>query len=589
MNSKIKSTEIYSKETERAFLGSVLMDPSVLKQINGKLKPEHFYYKKHKVIFQTILDMIQGGKIVDLVTLTNRLKEIDKLEEVGGAYEISGLNDECPSAANAPTYAKIIKNYSLERAKIRVGQRFAQGEEKAEMELQALITDDGSLPSFNESDAGNAEMLAHLYGDKIRYNHTTGIWLIWNGQYWKPDDRKELNEFVKKSARVRAKDSLSIIDTSIKKVSVNYAIRSEDQYKVSSCINSAKSIPTLATTNEQWDDDPIVIQFENGTFVLSTMELKNGEPKWMISKSTGYDYDFTADCPIWKKSILEIMDSKPEMVLFIQRALGYSLFGETVEQCFFLMWGSGSNGKSKFQDLMNLLFGDYARATQFQIFERKHNRSNSNDVARLAGVRFVYANESGEAKRFDEERIKSLVHGDRQTARFLNKEFFEFVPRFKLWLSVNTLPKVSDFSDGFWRSVMLIPFNASFKGESDDKYILDKWKNELQGIMNWILKGAESWMAQGLNPPEEVLQATSDYHNESDIVAQFVDACIELDTSGIIPAKQLYLHFIEWHDDNYSEKPMSQQMFGRRIKVLGHGSEKIGSSRKYLGIKLIRD
>ena len=51
MNSKIKSTEIYSKETERAFLGSVLMDPSVLNQINGKLKPEHFYYKKHKVIF----------------------------------------------------------------------------------------------------------------------------------------------------------------------------------------------------------------------------------------------------------------------------------------------------------------------------------------------------------------------------------------------------------------------------------------------------------------------------------------------------------------------------------------------------------
>ena len=92
MNSKIKSTELYSKETERAFLGSVLIDPNVLKQINGKLKPEHFYFKKHKVIFQTILDMIQGGKIVDLVTLTNRLKETDKLEEVGGTYEISGLN-----------------------------------------------------------------------------------------------------------------------------------------------------------------------------------------------------------------------------------------------------------------------------------------------------------------------------------------------------------------------------------------------------------------------------------------------------------------------------------------------------------------
>ena len=150
MNSKIKSTEIYSKETERAFLGSVLIDPNVLNQINGKLKPEHFYYKEHKVIFQTILDMIQGGKIVDLVTLTNRLKEIDKLEEVGGAYFITGLSSDAPTASNVEYYARIIKEKEILRSIIHSAvQMSTQAYESSED--ATIILDQAEQILFNLS------------------------------------------------------------------------------------------------------------------------------------------------------------------------------------------------------------------------------------------------------------------------------------------------------------------------------------------------------------------------------------------------------------------------------------------------------
>ena len=61
----------------------------------------------------------------------------------------------------------------------------------------------------------------------------------------------------------------------------------------------------------------------------------------------------------------------------------------------------------------------------------------NNDVARLAGARVVCAVETKDGKRFAEARLKALTGGDTISARFLHREFFEFVPQFKLWLMTN--------------------------------------------------------------------------------------------------------------------------------------------------------
>jgi putative DNA primase/helicase len=106
------------------------------------------------------------------------------------------------------------------------------------------------------------------------------------------------------------------------------------------------------------------------------------------------------------------MDGNDNLIRFLQRAIGYSLTGSTVEQCFFLNYGTGANGKSVFLETMRGLLNDYAAAAEFSAFLATQSESVRNDIAALAGARFVSANESGADKRLSESIIKALTGRD---------------------------------------------------------------------------------------------------------------------------------------------------------------------------------
>ena len=119
------------------------------------------------------------------------------------------------------------------------------------------------------------------------------------------------------------------------------------------------------------------------------------------------------------------------------RVVGYSLTASTSEQCLFLLYGLGANGKSTFLNVIGSLLGEYARQTRTETLLIKRTDQIPNDVARLAGSRFVSAIETESGRKLAEGLVKQMTGGDRMTARFLHREFFEFEPSFKLWLAVN--------------------------------------------------------------------------------------------------------------------------------------------------------
>jgi len=83
------------------------------------------------------------------------------------------------------------------------------------------------------------------------------------------------------------------------------------------------------------------------------------------------------------------MDGNSNLIEFLQRAVGYSLSGDITEQCFFLLYGSGANGKSVPLEILRSLLGDYATDSPFSAFEYRYTKSNSNDLARLSSARLV--------------------------------------------------------------------------------------------------------------------------------------------------------------------------------------------------------
>lgn len=106
-----------SAEAETAVLGAILLTPTEILDIClEKLIPEHFYQRSHQIIFTTIVAMQAKGEPIDTVTVTTRLKDHSKLEEVGGAYYLSKLSVSYPTAANIEFYISIlIDKYRLRR------------------------------------------------------------------------------------------------------------------------------------------------------------------------------------------------------------------------------------------------------------------------------------------------------------------------------------------------------------------------------------------------------------------------------------------------------------------------------------------
>jgi replicative DNA helicase len=97
-----------SLEAEDSLISAVLIDNSTLLDIVEILTPEDFYKTAHRVIFTGITDLFARNEPVDLVTLSNYLRERDQLETAGGAAYLASLLDTVPMAVSAPHYARII-------------------------------------------------------------------------------------------------------------------------------------------------------------------------------------------------------------------------------------------------------------------------------------------------------------------------------------------------------------------------------------------------------------------------------------------------------------------------------------------------
>jgi replicative DNA helicase len=113
----------HEPEAERAVLGAVLLDPGALLQVLEKLRGGEFYLESHRIVFTACANLHQDGRAVDLLTVTNHLREQGLLERVGGASYLSSLMDALPDVANVTHYAEIVHDKFVKRQLIATAQR----------------------------------------------------------------------------------------------------------------------------------------------------------------------------------------------------------------------------------------------------------------------------------------------------------------------------------------------------------------------------------------------------------------------------------------------------------------------------------
>jgi putative DNA primase/helicase len=365
-----------------------------------------------------------------------------------------------------------------------------------------------------------------------------------------------------------------------------HAVQSESARRRKAFVEVASWIPELNIKTDNLDRNPWLLNVENGTADLKTGELREHRQEDMITKIARVTYDKTADCPVWKKFIMEIMNYNAELIRFIQTAAGWAITGDTSEQSMFILFGTGANGKSTFLNTIMNLLGDYAIATPTETVMKMSGDQITNDIARLRGTRFVTTTEAEQGRRLSEPLIKQITGNDRMTARFLYGEFFSFVPTFKIFMATNHKPVIKGTDYGIWRRIKLIPFTTTIEEERQDKNLEQKLMDEGPGILNWILEGTVRWRTEGLKTPPDITRATDEYRGEMDVIGNFIkERCIQ-GAGCSIRARELFKAYQDWCDEN-NEHACSERFLGLRLKELGIEQKRYGDGRYWqnLGIK----
>ena len=435
------------------------------------------------------------------------------------------------------------------------------------------------------TESGNAERLALRCGRDVRYCNRWKTWLLWDKRRWRRDETIQIQLLCKDT--VRALGDAAAVEPDEKRAEkmAAFAKTSESKSARNSMVELARAEPGIAITSDAFDRDLWSLNVNNGTIDLRTGELRPHRRADHLTKLASVDFDPEAACPTWMGFLSRIMQGSEPFMRFIQRAVGYTLTGDTGEHCLFLMVGNGSNGKSTFIEVVREMMGDYAKGTPFATFLDQDGDKGRNDLAALAGARMVSAGEPDEDKSLSTSVIKTITGGDTVTARFLYCEFFDFVPQFKLWLHANHLPRIRQTDEGIWRRIRLLPFTAFIPPAERDHRLKEKLVAELPGILAWAVRGCLEWQKEGLADPEEVLRATAGYRSDMDVVAQFIGECCVVHPEAKVAATALYSCYRQWAQDG-GDRPMSQRALGTRLTEGGFARGKIRGNKVYRGIGL---
>jgi putative DNA primase/helicase len=440
---------------------------------------------------------------------------------------------------------------------------------------------------FNLTDLGNAERLIGYYGEMLHYCYERKRWLVWNGKVWEWDAGDRVAALAKLAVRNIYHEAGDELDEKRRKDIANHAARSEFDPRLTGMINLAQSETGVPIKLTELDSNHWLFNCLNGTIDLKTGKLLPHQKEDLIMVLVPIDYAPDARCDLWLKFLEQVTGGDTDLVSYLQRAVGYSLTGDTRSQTMFFLYGLGSNGKSTFITTIRKLTGGYGAKANTSLFMAKEKNSGgpSEDLANLQGKRFVMASEIEDGRRLAVVLIKEMTGGELIRADRKYEHEIEFQPVHKIWLVGNHKPVIIDTTLSIWRRVKLIPFTVTIGNKEIDPELPVRLEAELPGILVWAVKGCMEWQKYGLREPKAVTNATFDYRHEQDILGDFIDDCCLLKPTAAVSKHELKAAYEEWCN-NSGNQPVSQKTIRTRLIERGITEGKSGGTRYWKGITL---
>jgi P4 family phage/plasmid primase-like protien len=420
------------------------------------------------------------------------------------------------------------------------------------------------LPPCPDTDLANARRLRDAIGKDVCYCSALG-WFIYDGRRWVPN-KDRVYQLCTQVADLVGKEALKVANSSCYNKLISWRRESHMAARIRAAFELLQY--EVLVEPEQFEQKPWLLNCLNGTLDLRSGELRPHKREDFITHLAPVVYDPKARAPLWEKFLARVMPDA-EIRAFLRRLIGYALTGCADEHIFPIAWGSGNNGKSTFTNTILQLLGTYGLTGTVSVLAQVRPEQIRNDIADLAGARFVSIAETDEQFKLNEGTVKHITGGGKIRARQLYAKNFEFSRTWLIWLETNSKPVIRGTDQGIWRRVVLIPWLVSIPKPEIDPQLGKKLRDELPGILNWAVDGVKEYLERGLDIPDAVRAATDEYRADSDDVARWLQSkCIQ-DPAAIAAHKELYNSFLSWaRGENINYLPSSKS-FAARLEGRG--------------------
>lgn len=439
------------------------------------------------------------------------------------------------------------------------------------------------------TDLGNAERLVHRHGADLRFCPDTGTWYAFNGALWaphKPDQPSDVERRAELTVRAIPENESKTVTPERAEQIREWAENSESDYAIRAMVRRARVNRSVEVQLKQLDADPYLIGVGNGVLSLTKRKLVANPRSALVTRQVAAPYDPLARAPILEKTLLEIFEEKHDVIDYVQRAIGYSLWGlKTEKQAFICLGPGGDNGKSLLLAYFAWLLGGYGRNfLPSLMFDRRGDRANFS-ASHLEGLRYASISEISKDAKISTDDFKRFVGGtDGIEAESKGVDSRTFEITWAMWIALNALPQLPVDDLPLVNRMRFIPFLRTFSKDEQDKLLRRKIEAEATGALAWAVRGYEAYMERGLEAPASILAYNLEVKKQADSVLAFVES--ECETNPLLEAgaTELYEVYRSWCAAGGTA--VSQKAFSSWFYSRGYQKRREGNATCLVGIAL---
>jgi P4 family phage/plasmid primase-like protien len=456
------------------------------------------------------------------------------------------------------------------------------------------------------TELGNVRRLTFLAKDRLKYIIELKKWYMWNDFKWVEADDVLLAAYLEVIENIRLEveklemalafysacsiwksrgkdDSDPIIDMfdGVINQLKAWAIKSQKIGIKNSCLKDIESRAIFRDSILDYDSKYQFIGCGNGSYNAIKRTFIMHRPEYKSMKSTTPIFNLGAQCPKWEAFLLDRFEL-PERVQFMQRFWGSGLCGG-VKSHMLLMVGKPGTGKTTMNSVVLDVAGELGSHMKTEAILNKDRSNNEYHIAQLANKRLIVMNEAEDSHSLAQSLFKELIdNSEGMTGRHIFGTPFTFKPVCTPILTTNNIPAIG-FDAAVWRRLYVIEVNKPMNVDKiDNNFGINHFADEYEGILQWLLIGASDYLEHGYNPPECVINATAQVRADQDVLQQFIDEMLEINSivkaSNSVKLTEVLRVWQEWSNLNghrgyakWSSRSLKAQLISKGYDVRASG------------------